>query len=359
MRYESRDYYLGKYGSPEAARAYAKLLTQLAAGLPPARRGPDTPLSVAGVASAWLEGDAPRYGGSAEAGQFDRALAVLVRLYADLPAADFRARHLDAVRLAMASGSWMTDAERDALRRDRSPGWCRNVVNRQTVRLRTVWRWAEREGLVPEGSWAHLRTLPGLKANDGRARATAKRKAAAWADVLAVVKRCEAPVRAMLLTQWWSGCRSGEVRTMRRGDLDRSGPVWVYRPRLHKTAHLGQTRVVALGRRCQAALRAFVEAAPDDDAYLFVPPPGGRPGAVAQACYSRKTYSRAVRRAARRAGVGLVPYQLRHAAKDRVTRHFGLDAARAVLGQSSLAVANSYGEAVDLKSAEEVARRLG
>jgi hypothetical protein len=56
---------------------------------------------------------------------------------------------------------------------------------------------------------------------------------------------------------------------------------------------------------------------------------------------------------------GVCTYRARHAAKDRVTRELGLDAARSFLGQKSIATTDGYGEAIDLKTAVEAAKRLG
>ena len=70
-------------------------------------------------------------------------------------------------------------------------------------------------------------------------------------------------------------------------------------------------------------------------------------------------YDNVIWRACRKAGVRLQPYGGRHATKDRVTRAAGLDAARAVLGQSSLGTTNDYGSQLDLETAARVAARLG
>src|SRR5581483_6260445 len=66
---------------------------------------------------------------------FARSLAPLLQLYAGLPAADLDTAKLEAVRQEM-------------IRR----GWCRNVINRRVVRIKTLWRWAEAQGHVPRGS---------------------------------------------------------------------------------------------------------------------------------------------------------------------------------------------------------------
>jgi hypothetical protein len=80
--------------------------------------------------------------------QFKLALRPLRELYGCTPAAGFGPKKLKAVRQRM------IDA-----------GLCRTVVNRYVGRVRTVFRWAESEELVPAASHHALRTLAGLPRN--------------------------------------------------------------------------------------------------------------------------------------------------------------------------------------------------
>jgi hypothetical protein len=52
------------------------------------------------------------------------------------------------------------------------------------------------------------------------------------------------------------------------------------------------------------------------------------------------------------------PHQLRHTKATKIRREYGLDAARAILGQHARQVAELYAE-LDLGKAVEVARKLG
>jgi integrase len=160
----------------------------------------------------------------------------------------------------------------------------------------------------------------------------------------------------MLVLQWWSGMRPGEVRVLRRDEVDTTGPEWLYRPGAHKCSWRGQERVVVLGRKAQAVLRPWLAKAAASG-YVF-PPSRKRKGGRDH--YSMGNYARAVLRARRKAGVpDLHSYLARHAAKQRVTRELGLDAARSFLGQRSLQTTDGYGEAVDLELARKAARKLG
>jgi integrase len=108
------------------------------------------------------------------------------------------------------------------------------------------------------GSWGNLRTLKALAPNSRLARQTAPVEAATWDELRLVLRRVEPVPQAMLLLQWWAGMRSGEARLMRPCEIDRIGPVWIYRPSEHKNAWRGQERNIPLGPKCQAVLGRFV-----------------------------------------------------------------------------------------------------
>ena len=332
IRWQGRTHYLGKFNSPEAAEAYRRLLGELSTGGPPPKAAASDH-TVANVLAEWWTREAPRYGVSRELPHFRRATAIVAEQFGSLPAADFTARKLAAVQLAMAKS------------------WCRNVVNRQVTRIRTVWRWAETEGLVPPGSWGNLRTLHPLAPNDARVRHTLPVRAATDADYAAVLCHLGRTGKAMLRVQWLTGMRSSEVRTMTWEEIDRRGAEWIYRPAKHKNAWRGHTRVIVLGPRARAVLR-----------WHCPKPPAVGPVFVTRrgAAFGPTGYQQLVRRAAQAAGVpGFHAYQLRHAAKDRITREHGLDAARSVLGQKSIDSTNGYGTAVDAAAAARVMRKSG
>lgn len=343
VRWQGRDYYLGRTGSAESRAAYARLVAQLADGLAPKPKATASAITVNQVVAAWETEERPRYDQAGrEPDAFRRSLLPLRIMFGPTPAADFDADALETLRAAMCDGSWNPDVN--------TVGWSRVTVNRRIVRVRTVWRWAERKKLVPAGAWGNLLSLRGLAPNDRRVRQSPKRKAYSWEDVRAVVRELPPTPRLMLLLQWWTGMRSGEVRILRPCDVDRTDADWVYRPSQHKNLWRGQSRIVLLGPKCRALLRRLIDAVPPDE-YLFGTGPGR--------CYKDYTYAQVVSRAADRAGVvGFHPYCCRHAAKDRIKRAMGLDAARAVLGQKSISVTDGYGEQLDLRQATEAARKL-
>lgn len=337
IRWHGQEIYLGKHGTPKAEAEYIRVLARLKAGQEAKPREVDG-LTVNAVVAQWEERESPRLGNSREKGAMKDALKPLVVMFGDIPAADFRAAELETVQLAVAGGTWKEDA----------PRWSRRVVNRNIVRIRTVWRWAERVGLVPPGSWGNLRTLPGLKPNDARVIDRPARRAVSRDEVWDTIRVACPKAKAVLLLLYWSGMRPSELRDMRPGDIDKSDPrCWIYRPAKHKNAWRGQERFIVLGPKCIAVLNWWEEGPPDCP--ILRPRSGPKP-------YTDYGLAQLLRRSAIKAGVkGLQPYRLRHAAKDRITAQHGLDTARAVLGQRSLDTTNGYGTQVDLKTARRVA----
>jgi integrase len=185
-------------------------------------------------------------------------------------------------------------------------------------------------------------------------------------------------VRVVLLT----GARIGEICTMRNGDVDRSGSIWVYRPRSHKNQHRGHTREICCGPRAQLVLRRHLK--DDPEAFVFSPreqaelirqakrdarktpvQPSQVDRSMANARrkpgerFNHNSVGVAIRRACRRAGVeAWHVHQLRHLAAQEITRELGAEAARAALGHRSVQMSAHYA-GVDRKHAAEVAARVG
>jgi integrase len=78
-----------------------------------------------------------------------------------------------------------------------------------------------------------------------------------------------AAVAAMVKIQRLTGCRPAEVCAIRPADIDRSGAVWEYVPRSHKTAYCGKGRMIFLGPKAQALLLPWLLR--DPESYCFSP----------------------------------------------------------------------------------------
>lgn len=187
---------------------------------------------------------------------------------------------------------------------------------------------------------------------------------------------------------------------MRARDIEMTGKLWQYRPSRHKTDHFGTERIVPLGPRAQEVLKPFLRA--DLDRYLFDPRDAeeARRQAADQArktprsCGNRRgtnrkrkpkrspgdrytpaSYGRAIKRAIERANADRTevacaagdepdlipawhPHRLRHSFATRMRKQYGIECAKILLGQRTLAAAEIYAER-DVTVAAEVAAKVG
>jgi integrase len=365
---DGRRIYLGPYDSPESRAEFDRLTAEWLAGgrRLPVRSGGRGGLTVNEVILAhwrWAEGHYTRDGKpTRHLENLKAALGPVRRLYGHIAAADFGAAALETVRRAMIDS-----------------GLCRNTVNGRVGKVRSMFRWAVNQKLVPADVLTELGAVRGLQFGRDGVRETDPVRPAPEEHVAAALPFMPAPVRAMVQLQALSGMRPGEVVAMRSGEVDRSGEIWVFRPRRHKTLHKGVNRAVALGPQAQAVLGPWLK----DDPATFVFPPAAavaardarkrecrrspvRPGRKAARpkrapgeCYSRCAYREAVARACSKAGVPVwSPNKLRHAAGTRVASQYGLAAAQAVLGHKSIRTTEVYVRP-DPDKAAEVMGRIG
>ena len=93
--------------------------------------------------------------------------------------------------------------------------------------------------------------------------------AVSQAAIDAIKPFVSAPVWSAIQLQMLTGMRSGEVLAMRGCDINTSGSVWEYRPASHKGEHHGKGRIVFLGPKAQAIVKAMLTT--ELQAFLFNP----------------------------------------------------------------------------------------
>jgi len=79
----------------------------------------------------------------------------------------------------------------------------------------------------------------------------------------------------MIRFQRLTGCRPGEVRTIKPSEIDTTHAVWRYTPGTHKMEHKGRGRVILIGPKAQAIIRRPYLLR-DENAECFERPTGGR-----------------------------------------------------------------------------------
>lgn len=253
-----RDFYLGPWNSKASKIEYDRIVGEwLAAG----RRLPGsqiTDLAVAELVERFYEHAKTYYRhpngtASREIENFKSALKFLIRLYGESPAAEFGPLALESVRARMVEG-----------------GWCRRVVNRQTDRVKAVFKWGVGKQLVPSTVYESLRCVSGLRIGRTTARESDPVRPVADTDINTTVGHLTSVVGAMVRLQRLTGARPGEICSMRVGEVDRSGTIWTYTPSSHKTAHHGHRRTIYIGPKAQSILEPFLLKL-DPVAFVFSP----------------------------------------------------------------------------------------
>lgn len=169
------------------------------------------------------------------------------------------------------------------------------------------------------------------------------------------------PLQAVVRLLRLTGARTGEILSMRVGEIDRGVDPWEYRPQSHKTEHKGKQRVILLGPQAQGLILPLLRA--DPSAYMF------RPRESSSERYHPQAVRRAMTRALERLNnereeVGLPPvphwhpHQLRHSAATRLRRDAGFEVAKTVLGHAKVEMTELYAER-DLEAARRIVAALG
>ena len=389
--------YLGRHGDPEVQQNYQQVVAEWLASGKQLPADPDAITIKELIARFWIH--AEQYyrtvtdGRVKELEQFRLALRPLKELYADTRAADFGPRALQALRQQMVA-----------------KGWSRPYINKQINRIRYMFKWAVSDELVP-GSVLHaLQAVPGLRRGCSDAAEPKAVKPVPMELVNAIQPFASRQVWAMIQLQLFTAARPGEICRMRPCDIDRSGKIWVYTLRQHKTAWHGHSRKIWIGPRGQKVLAPFLLR--DADSYCFCPAEaegerrkrrseqrvtplqwGNRPGSnvkddpqwSASERYTTCAYRRAIARACdqafplpesvtklenetnaqlrtrltkKRKAHRWHPHQLRHNAATNLRKEFGLEAARIILGHRSAAITEVYAE-LDQQKAVEAMLKIG
>ena len=148
-------------------------------------------------------------------------------------------------------------------------GYCRGRINKDTARIKRVFKWAARKQIVPITTYQSLTTVEGLRVGRSDARETEPVRPVAEAVVEETLQHALPIVADMAGLQLLTGARPGEVVIMRAIDIDMTGLVWMYHPRHHKNAYRGHPRNIALGPQAQEIVKRYLK--PNVEAILFSP----------------------------------------------------------------------------------------
>ena len=401
---DGKDHYLGPFNSPESWERYHRLVAEWLAtrALPhtPAAASA-APLTIAELLLAYWNFAQTYYvkdgQPTSEQDTIRQALRFVRGLYGSTAAHEFTPKKLKAVRQAMAEHTItrkfkVRNPDTGAVQWQEKvlrTGLTRRFINKQISRIKRLFAWAVEEELLPVAVHAALLRVKGLKKGKSPAREKPRITPVAPAQVEAVLPHVPPTVKAMILVQRLCGSRPQDMVELRSADIDRSGAVWEYRPRRHKTQHHNgeddpeRERVVYFGPRAQAILKPFLTDVPED--YLFSPiraeearnalrrqlrqcpmtpsqasrQPKGRKRAPLRDHYDVASYRRAIRRACLKLGLFVWhPNQLRHSRLTEIRKRFGLEASRVCGGHREVGVTQHYAEQ-DKSLAHEVMAEIG
>ena len=152
-----------------------------------------------------------------EVGSIKIAMRDTRKLYGQTPVNDFGPLALEAIRNAMIAR-----------------GNARSYINNNVNRIRRMFKWGVAKQLVQADVYTALQALDGLKKEKSAAREPDPVLPVSNEVVDATIEHCPPIVADMIRFQRLTGCRPGEVRTIKPGEIDTTHAVWRYTPGSHK-----------------------------------------------------------------------------------------------------------------------------
>ena len=259
IRYKGEEIYFGKFDAPESREAYAKFL-----------------------AEHWSPTNEPKPRVKQEGDLITiKYLAVeyakmAQQLYQKMgePTSEWSIVQIVIRKLLEASGSMQAEefggvAFKNFRQIFIDAGRARTTINHYLWHVKAMFRLAVENDLIAPRYFQRLKNIRTLQKGKSKARDPVKIRPVDDAIVGATLKELTPVVRDMVIIQWLTGMRPGEVTQMRPMDIDRSGADWFYRPDSHKTEHHDQDRVIVFGAAVQAALAPYLLR--DHQSYCFTP----------------------------------------------------------------------------------------
>ena len=325
VRLDSKDFYLGKHGTPESYARYYSLLAEYNANgkTAPSGGNSDDPVRQAEdvilikhITADFRVRVLPMHKHSeANHDRYAQLCNLLDKRHGDEPASELGPRKLESLRDTFVA-----------------KGNCRTYANDQTRKIvKIIEHGVSRELVAPERIIA-LRALSPLKR--GQAKDNPKRSGVSLEVVRATIPFLTNTAAAMIRVQTGTAMRPSELFRMTPAMIDRSGKVWFYRPNAHKTEHHGKKKSVPILGDALTALSPSVA----NEELCFVTTKGTP--------WNKDSYRIAVTRAARAAKVDhWTPYMLRHTSAQAVRDAVRPECTQALLGHSRLSTTEVYAKA--------------
>ena len=350
-----KDFYLGPHGTKSSKLEYDRLIGEwLANGRRMLVPVDDHPITIMQLSADYLRFCKTYYVKNGKATDEQDGVKAAIRFlkvsYGKTYAKDFGPLALESVREQMIQA-----------------GNSRNYINANVNRIRRMFRWGVAKELVPVAVHQALATIPGLKKGKSSARETAPVLPVEISIVEATLAHAPKMIQDMVQLQLLTGCRPGEVCSMKPEEIDRTGHVWRYVPDSHKTEHRGRQRVILIGPQAQEILLPYLLR--EGQKTCFEKPTSGPfkrwnyNENINQACDKafpapKEIKSDPVKLKAWRKKHRWAPNRLRHSRATDIRAKFGLEAAQSVLGHSQADVTQIYAER-DIERAAKIMAEVG
>jgi len=233
IRFKGRKIQLGKYGTPEAEKAYWRFVRSIASNPTAALIKPGSQVSLDELCLAFIQARRNQN----DHGNYKTAVEVLLSVYSGEKVESFDFSHLEVVRNQF--------VER---------GYCRSHVNKLTSLVRSIFYWGVPRKLVPASVTESIRSLKALLERQTDAPEEPPRQDVPDDVVAQTLPHLLPTVTDMVKVQRAACMRPSEVCRMRVGEIDTTGEVWRYVPRKHKNSWRNHRRTIHLGEVEQAII---------------------------------------------------------------------------------------------------------
>jgi len=251
IRIDGKRIYLGKYGSDEAKKNYARRIAELAIAHNVTKQADHTinNITVDSLSIAFL--DYAMKSNNAHYHSFRSATRVLLEFYSGTAVDSFSPKCLAAVQYQFTQQFDKKTGKR----------YSRQYCNTLTMYIRQMFRWGVVQELVSPITADALKYIPALRRGKTEAPEAKIRENVTSESVDATLPYLLPTVAAMVQVQRWAVMRPNEICRMRVGDIDmsRKDGIWLYSPPDHKGTWRGHGRIIPLGKPEQALILPYLE----------------------------------------------------------------------------------------------------
>lgn len=358
-------YFPGPHGSPQSLRGYRKLLEKLAGKVQTVGTSLST---VADLCEAWLSEGEKVLSAKSYAHYLKLTENIIEAGMSAYLTADFGPRRVKEFRESLIA-----------------KGLARSTINQRVSRLKKMFKWGASEEMVPPDVVSAIYCVSGLVRGQTDAPEPRKVMPVNWTQVQKTMEHLSITVRNMILLQWDTGMRSGNLCSLKMEEIDTSDSIWVYRPESHKNSWRGKGLAIAIGAAGQHAIELsqgkrsrleFVFRPVDSIEWhtLNNPRYSSWNNRELTDCFTPNTYRQSILRAqAHAAGIKFskalptkkdfencgwvfwTPHQVRHSVSTELRSKYSIEHVRAFMGHATMQATEIYSE-LDLESAKRIAR---